>query len=408
MNRGSRVPPRMALLGLFTLFLAAPAYSAVKLDPVYEAPKVPSNEEEASLWVRASSHENRLRNAGTIFHDRHIEQYIESLTERLLGPYQDRIGVAIDFVIVKEPTLSAWAYPYGTIGLHTGLLVRMDNEAQFAAILAHEISHFLQRHTYREMLDGDKQSKIGKGLGLLAGLAMAKQTGSFDKGIMDFTGDLWNNLATSGYSKKNEYIADEEGLGLMARAGLSRDEAIPAFVALGENSVYGAGDPRKMWSSHPRLEDRLRNLQKEIKREKRKRGYSPGEIPDPLVYYRGIAPALIMNARLDINAHKYQRARDALVKYLQVVPDDSEAHFLMGETYRMQNPMGPDFSKSQAAYHASLEHDSAYAPAHKELGMTLRLQRQNDAARSAFERYLSLDENAADAGIVRGYVQGLQ
>ena len=392
---------------LLAILIAAPAYSAVKLDPVYKAPKVPANEEEASLWVRASGHENRLRNAGTIFHDRHVEQYIESLADRMLGSYRNKIGVTIDFVLVKEPTLSAWAYPYGTIGLHTGLLVRMDNEAQFAAILAHEISHFLQRHTYREMLDGDKQSKIGKGLGFLAGLAMAKQTGSFDKGIMDITGDLWNNLATSGYSKKNEYIADEEGLELMARAGLSRDEAIPAFVALGENSVYGAGDPRKMWSSHPKLEDRLKNLRKEVKKEKRRKGYSAGKIPDPLIYYRGIAPALIMNARLDIKQQKFKRARQSLARYLLVERDDPEAHFLLGETHRLQNPTGPDFSKSQAAYHASLEHDSAYAPAHKELGMTHRLQRQNDAARAAFEKYLSLAENAADAGIIRGYMEGL-
>lgn len=399
---------KLASLALMSIFIVGTAESAVKLEPLTIATKVPEKDDEAALWERASSHENRLRNAGTIFHDRPMEKYIEDLAARMIGNSIDHLGITIDFVLVEEPTLNAWAYPYGTIGIHTGLLVRMDNEAQFGAILAHEISHFLQRHTYREMLDGDKQSKLGKGLGILAGLALAKETGTFDKGVMDFAGDLWENLATSGYSKKNEYVADEEGLALMARAGLSQDEAIPAFHKLAENSVYGAGDPRKMWSSHPRLEDRITNLEKEIKQAKRKKGYVPGVIPDPVNYYRGIAGALIMNARMDIDERQFDRARDALKKYLLAYPDNPEAHFLLGESFRRENPMGPDFSNSQAAYLAALEHDSGYSQAYRELGMTYRLQRQNSAARESFEVYLRLDENAADAGIIRGYLQGLQ
>lgn len=399
---------RRLLCGIWaTLLVAAPAFAA-KVVPVYEAEKVPDEADEVALWESASRHENRLRNSGTIFHDEHIERYVESLADRMLGDRLDHLGIEIDFILVREPTLSAWAYPYGTIALHTGLLARMDNEAQFAAILAHEISHFLQRHTYREMLSGDRNSKLGKGLGFLASLAMAKETGSFNKGVMDFTGELWENLSTSGYSKKNEYVADEEGLELMAHAGLSRDESIPAFHALEENAVYGAADPRKMWSSHPRLEDRIDNLEREIKRERRRRGYTPGEVPDPLVYYRGIAPALLINARLDIGERKFQRARDELQKYLLVHPDDPEAHFLVGETYRRENPRGPEFADSQAAYRAALEQDSAYAPALKELGMSYRMQRQNAAARKAFEAYLEAAADAPDAGIIRGYLAGLQ
>jgi len=392
--------------GLFLIFMTTVAYAA-KIVPAYDTQALPEQEDEGQLWERASSHENRLRNSGTIFSDRHMEEYIEALSARMLGDSIEHLGITIDFVLVSEPTLNAWAYPYGTIGLHTGLLVRMDNEAQFGAILAHEISHFLQRHTYREMLDGDKQSKVGKGLGFLASIAMAKETGTFDKGVMDFTGDLWENLSTSGYSQKNEYVADEEGLELMRRAGLPIGEAIPAFTTLAENSVYGAGDPRKMWSSHPRLEDRIKNLEKEIKRAKRKKGYTEPASPDAIDYYRGIAPALIMNARMDIAGQHFQRARDSLERFLMVHPDDPEAHFLLGETYRRTNPQGPDFTDSQAAYQVALENDSAYAPALKEMGMTQRLQRQNETAKRYFEMYLEYAADAPDAGIIRGYLEGM-
>lgn len=394
------------LIAVAAMLLAAAGHAA-KVVPAYEAEQLPGPADEAGLWERASSHENRLRNAGTVFRDRHIEVYIESLAERMLGDSLDHLGIEVDFVLVSEPVLSAWAYPYGTIGLHTGLLVRMDNEAQFGAILAHELSHFMQRHTYREMLDGDRQSKVGKGLGFLASLALAKETGTFDSGVMDLAGNIWENLATSGYSKKNEYIADEEGLVLMHRANLPIEESIPAFEALGENAAYGAADPRKMWSSHPRLEDRLKNLRKEIRKMTRKRDFEAAPAPDPLVYYRGIAPALKINARLDLRERQFERARESLEKYLMVHPDDPEAYFLIGETHRRASPLGPDFTASQAAYRQALQHDSAYAPALKELGMTYRIQQQNAEARVAFEQYLTFAGDAIDAGIVRAYVDAL-
>jgi len=396
-----------------TVFLAAILLSAqtaqgAKVNPAYEIKKLPEEQEESSLWESASKHEMRLRNSGTVFHNRDVEAYMESLAERMLGDSLDHLGINLDFVLVAEPTLSGWAYPYGTIGIHTGLLVRMDNEAQFGSILAHEISHFLQRHTYREMLDGDKQSALGKGLGFLASVAAAKETGTFDKGLMDFTGELWTNLSTSGYSKKNEYVADEEGLELMARAGLSINESIPAFQALAENEVYGAGDPRKLWSSHPRLEDRIRNLQKEIKKTSRKKSYVAGEVPDSEIYDRAIAPVFLINARLDINEQQFARARESLSRYVRVMPKDAEAHYLIGETYRRQNPAGPDFSSALSAYQRAAESDSGYADAYKEIGMAYRIQRENDKAATAFERYLALAGDAPDAGIIRGYLEGLK
>lgn len=381
---------------------------AAEVVPAYKVEKLPAAQDESELWERASSHENRLRNGGTVFRDQQVEAYIESLADRMLGDQLDHLGITLDFVLVADPVLSAWAYPYGTIGVHSGLLARMDNEAQFAAILSHEISHFLQRHSYREMLQAKTQGKVAKGLGFLAGLALAKGTGTLDSGVMDWAGDLWQNLATSGYSQDNEYVADEEGLALMTRAGLPIGEALPAFQALAENAVYGAADPRKMWSSHPRLEDRLKSLDKDIKSAKRKKGYVEAAAPDPLVYYRGIASVLLLNARLDIQERQFERARAGLKKYLLVHPDDPQAHYLLGETYRRSSPQGPDFNECQSAYRAALSHDSTYAPALKELGMTYRIQRQNAEARKAFEEYLAAAPEAADAGIVRAYMKGLQ
>ena len=395
------------VLAAIFLLAAAGAVYAAKVVPAYEAEKLPGPEEEAGLWETASRHENRIRNGGRALDNRAVETYLESLAQRLVGSRLDHLGISIDFMIVAEPTLSGWVYPYGTIGVHTGLMVRMDNEAQLAAILAHEISHFLQRHTYREMLDGDRQSALGKGLGFLATLAVARETGTFDSNIMDATGNFWLNLSTSGYSKKNEYVADEEGLVLMHQAGFELNEALPAFTALGENKAYGAGDPRKMWSSHPRLEDRIRNLEKEIRRMKRKRDFVAGTVPEQIDYDRKIAPLLLVNARLDLQEQQFGRAREALARYLAVAPDDAEAHFLMGEAYRGDKPLGPDFSDALSAYEAAVAENAGFAPAHREIGMAHRIGGDSARARAAFAAYLENAPEAADAGIVRAYMESL-
>jgi len=195
---------------------------------------------------------------------------------------------------------------------------------------------------------------------------------------------------------------------LMGNAGLSRDESIPAFQALAENKVYGAEDPRKLWSSHPKLDDRLKNLNKEVAKEKKKKTYEPGTVPDPEVYYRGVAPVFVINARLDLAGRHYQRVRDALEKYLTVTPDDPEAYFLMGESYRRENPRGPEFVEAIAAYSKALEVDSGYAPAHAELGMAFRIQTSTDEAALSFAKYLELAPDADDAGIIRGYLEELE
>ena len=130
-------------------------------------------------------------------------------------------------------------------------------------------------------------------------------------------------------------------------------------------------------------------------------------MPDALEYYRAVAPALLINAGLDIREKQFDRARASLSNYISVRADEAEPEFLMAETYRKQAPDGPDFISRTEAYNKTLQKDSAYAAAHKELGMAYRLQRQNVEAKAAFERYLELAAAAPDAGIIRGYLESL-
>ena len=51
--------------------------------------------------------------------------------------------------VIEDPTLNAFAYPHGSIYIHTGLLARMENEDELATVLGHEMTHVEDRHMLR-------------------------------------------------------------------------------------------------------------------------------------------------------------------------------------------------------------------------------------------------------------------
>lgn len=393
---------RVVLLALVTVLLATHVFAA-KIRHVDEIQALPENQDERGLWNIASGHENNIGNEGRIVRDREMEAYLESIAQRMLQGRLDHLDIEVDFIVVQNNILSAWVYPYGTVAVNTGLLTGMENEAQLAAILAHELSHFMQRHSYRELIADKRQSFVGKGLGLLATAAVASQTGQVNTGLMN-VGGLWTDLVTSGYSRKNEHIADAEGLELMAVADYDRAQAIKAFEILKQNFAYGVLSPSLLWSSHPTLDDRLKNLAKAVEKEKKSKTYKPGKVPDSDAYYRAIAPAILRTGMQDLREQYFARARGAFVKYAKARPADARGHHLTGETLRLEAPDGPDLGPRIAAYTAAVETDPGYAEAYKEIGMAQRQQGNADAARAAFEKYLSLTPEAVDAGIIRWYM----
>ncbi|MCH8141710.1 MAG: M48 family metalloprotease [Proteobacteria bacterium] len=398
---------RLGLCLMLVVAMLASSAFAAKVKPVSELTSFPENDKEYTLWQLAGEHESRIDEQQRRYRNVAVEAYVKSIVMKMIGSRLDHVNVDIEIILVREPTLSAWVYPYGDIAIHTGLLAWMENEAQLAAILGHEISHFLHRHSYRELIVEKQQSAFGKGLGLLVSAAVAAETGRMPTNLMDGVGNFWTGLVTNGYSRKLEHAADEGGLELMADANYDRGQALLAFKALKQNDVYGAVNVATLWSSHPTLDDRIKNLEKNILREARRKGYQPGTVPESHAYYEAIAPVLLFNASLDLEDRYFERARTALTKYLSIRQEPT-AEFLLGESFRKANPDGPDFSMRMAAYGRAIALDETFAAAHKERGMALRRQGNSREALTEFQRYLSLAPQASDAGIIRGYMADME
>jgi predicted Zn-dependent protease len=197
--------------------------------------------------------------------DPEIADYISSLGARLLagadGPRRD-----IDFFVVHDDTINAFALPGGHIGVHSALILLTQNESELAGVLGHEIAHILQRHQAR-MLYGQRGVQFAS----LAALALAvlaarsgSQGGQVTEAAVASAGALQiqNQL---DYTRDHEREADRVGLTLLERAGFAPRAMVTFFERLLRanrlNELKGA--PAYL-RTHPLTTERIADMQDRV------------------------------------------------------------------------------------------------------------------------------------------------
>jgi predicted Zn-dependent protease len=85
---------------------------------------------------------------GLVYRDPEAEAFLSQVGERLTEDGPAPQNVVYKFRILRDPMVNAFALPNGSIYVNTGLLALLENEAQLAAILSHEITHVTMRHAY--------------------------------------------------------------------------------------------------------------------------------------------------------------------------------------------------------------------------------------------------------------------
>jgi hypothetical protein len=108
----------------------------------------PVDGDEQRLWLRAEAEQKVINESGFLYEDADLEVYLNEVARKLQSP-DDLAGLPVKILVLKDPHLNAFAFPNGVIYLHSGLLARMDNEAQLAALRGHEITHCTHQHALR-------------------------------------------------------------------------------------------------------------------------------------------------------------------------------------------------------------------------------------------------------------------
>jgi len=100
---------------------------------------------EDDFWQESNYYLNQLLISGKILYNDPVSKYIGQVADHLLRSHPE-LRRKLRFFAVKSPSLNAFSSNQGVILINVGLLARLENEAQLAFILSHEISHIISRH----------------------------------------------------------------------------------------------------------------------------------------------------------------------------------------------------------------------------------------------------------------------
>ncbi len=349
-------------------------------------------EDETRIWYRSQEEQESLSESGLEYPDEKLTAYLNEIGKKLQPPeVYERIPFEIR--VLQNPYSNAFAYPNGVIYIHSGILARMDNEAQLATLLAHEMTHATHRHQVRQFrrlqnrtaVFASMQATLG-GLPAIGDLASA-------------LGEIGTMAAVSGYSRELESEADMVGLRLMMDAGYDPREAPKLFRHIKDELEEEKAEEPFFFGSHPRLQDRIDNYHNFLESNKN----SQNGFTNAKVFRRRIAKLIFDNAFLDLKAGRFQSAARGAEKYLAIYPKSSQGHYLLGEIYR-QKGNTEDFKKAKEYYRKAIALNSSYPQAYKGIGLLYFKQGQKSKAGKAFRSYLTMLPQAADRAYVKEYI----
>lgn len=189
-----------------------------------------------------------------IVDDAQLHQYVEQVGQRVLAEShlrrpdtpQEFRETPFTFRVLDSPVVNAFALPGGYVYVTRGLLAHMENEAQLAVVLGHEIGHVAARHASERAFE----TQLGQ-LGVIGAAILGQEVLGLPAGDLLQLGSQAAQLLFLRYSRGDESESDELGVEYAARAGYKASEGAAFFTVLKRlQEVQGGGLPTFL-STHP-------------------------------------------------------------------------------------------------------------------------------------------------------------
>jgi predicted Zn-dependent protease len=377
---------------LFLCFLLA-ACATTDLPPVTRDSRLEDDEER--LWSRSEEEQEVLDKSGLLYEDIQLAVYLNRVARRLQSPEVLR-RIPFQVKVIEDPHLNAFAYPNGVVYVHTGILARMDNEAQLATLLAHEMTHATHRHAVRNFRSIKNKTAILATIQVSAG-GLGGGLGE----LVNVLGTLGTIAAVTGYSRELETEADTVGLDLMVAAGYDPREAPKLFVHIKRELEEEDIREPFFFGTHPRLQNRVDNYESFL--ENKYKDSSAG-FDNSAIFLEKVHGVILDNAVLDLRAGRFKTAQRGAHRYLRLRPNDAEAYHLLGEIFRQRGEEG-DWEIAKGYYREAIEIDPLYPASHRGLSLICFKQGQKKTAKTHFETYISLNPQASDRLYAEEYIR---
>lgn len=325
---------------------------------------------------------------GEYTEDPELSAYVNEVGQRIAAVSDRQLDY--EFVVLNNGVPNAWALPGGKIAVNRGLLYELNNEAELAAVLGHEVVHAAARHGAQAMTRGT----LLQGAMVVGTIAAATSDYSEYTNLVVGGAQVGAQLITTRYGRDAERESDAYGIRYMLRAGYDPRAAISlqeTFVRLSEGRESGWLEG--LFASHPPSQERVENnraLVAELQPEISGRDLELGEVryQQAIAHLKETKPAydLFDEAERAIADDDLETALDKVEQAIRLVPSEARFHGLRG-----------DIMVYQRRYRAAIEHydealarDDSYFDYYLGRGVAYARLDDRRAARADLERSAEL------------------
>jgi predicted Zn-dependent protease len=386
---------------------------------VYEP--VPLKDKEQRLIEESHELYGYFERQSLLYTEPRAVELVATVGKSLAPPPTDTY-IDYRFFVLRDPSPNAFALPNGDIYIHTGMLARLSDTAQLAAILGHEVNHVAGHHSIVDFRAANKKIIASMVLtGVLGGLGSVISTG----------------LAASmyGFSRELEQEADDHAVPLLLASPYD-PQALPEIYGLLARDYEGI-TPRMptIWSTHPQLEARAARTREQV-------AGAPSGLRDTEKFDEIVFPIRTMTIR-DYIQDDYPRTAMALATNLAArYPEHPELVQLTGDAWAAMGPLTEfdeeelsnrersrnanrrvtrtrqereaqllktpegqaalraNLGEARAAYERAVALDASFAPAYRGLGEVAERLGEPRAAAAAYVDYLRRAPDADDRGVI--------
>lgn len=331
---------------------------------------------------------------GGVYNDDQLESYVNSIGQRVAS-VSDRPKLPYHFTIVDSSVVNAFALPGGYIYITRGLLVRMDNEAQLASVLGHEIGHVNARHGMKRL-----QNILGFNLGMLFLDHVASGSENYQKwrGMLRTGSQVAFATVSLGYGRKDEHQADELGTKYASKAGFDPNGMIQLLELLKSLSDREPTSVEEFFMSHPRTSERIKSVNGVISKlppEQSKGIQNQSE-------YKSKISDLVEAQKAYDHYDKGEAFRlkgdynSALSEYNQAIrlrKNIAKPYHGIGKVYHAQRK----YSQAIEEYKKAISIDPEYVFAFNDLGVSLIAEGKSNEALDYLKKAVQIYENYDDA-----------
>jgi tetratricopeptide (TPR) repeat protein len=360
----------------FLACVPARSFHSTKVEPGYE-------QQERLLLQRSSDEQRLVEEQRPVYEDDQLEHYLTQVA-RSLQPPEVLARVPFRVKVLRDASADALSFPDGRIYLTTAMVARLENEAQLAVVLAHEMTHCTHQHALRALRHVSEEALGRKGLsGAESALAWHRALPRLE-----------------AYIEELEREADAVGLHLVVQAGYDateggkllgrqqRDLEEEGLVDASRLTRYrDLGEREKVWrmmlqtitgGAEPRI----------VRRE---------------TFLARAYRVILDGAFVEETRGRFTLAEREVESCLAIRPDDAKAYYLLGEICRQRGLTG-DREKAKDCYTRAIDLQPSFPEPYRGLGILSYKEGEKIRAKNCFEAYLIYAPDAPDKAYIQRYI----